>query len=484
VADLVVPLPDVDANVAGNSAKADRAGKQSPTTEEELIKLIVTTIQADSWKDLGGRGDIQYFPAGMALVIEQTPAVHQGIADLLAALRRINDLQVMLEIRLINISETCLERVGVDFESNLPRAEGALERKMEPAGADKRNNEPVNFQNPGVAFLDERQVFTLLEAAQGDCRTNVMQTPRLTLGNGQVGNVDTMATNHALSNFTAVRKGDLVLIQPANEPFKTGFRLSARPVVSADRRFVRLDLKFTQADVKLPIPVVPVQVPIRVQGDQTDRPAVAQLFLERPQLDTITTQCRLSVPDGKTVVLRGPTKLVESRTEVGPPVLSSIPYVNRLFRTTCFGRGAETLLVMVTPRIMPASEAEEKVVAVPPSLPAQLLPECKPSRGPTCIGTGVAQAGCPVAALANQPALSGPISARPGPPEPLNIRPRPVIAPQKAATDASVVEIQSHLIVELLQAYDQACAAGRADHAERLARAALALDPSCFHKGR
>jgi hypothetical protein len=39
-------------------------------------------------------------------------------------------------------------------------------------------------------------------------------------------------------------------------------------------------------------------------------------------------------------------------------------------------------------------------------------------------------------------------------------------------------------LAELLSAYDAACAAGRADEADRLARAALSLDPTCFRNRR
>ena len=48
----------------------------------------------------------------------------------------------------------------------------------------------------------------------------------------------------------------------------------------------------------------------------------------------------------------GPKRLTEARNEYGPPVLSKIPYVNRLFRNVGYGRCAEHVLVLVTPRII------------------------------------------------------------------------------------------------------------------------------------
>ena len=40
-------------------------------------------------------------------------------------------------------------------------------------------------------------------------------------------------------------------------------------------------------------------------------------------------------------------------------VLSKLPYVNRLFRNVGYGREAQSLLLMVTPRIIINSEEEE-----------------------------------------------------------------------------------------------------------------------------
>jgi general secretion pathway protein D len=60
----------------------------------------------------------------------------------------------------------------------------------------------------------------------------------------------------------------------------------------------------------------------------------------------------------------GLKRLSEGRNEFGPPILSKIPYLNRLFRNTGYGRSAESLLIMVTPRIIIQAEEEEKQTGV------------------------------------------------------------------------------------------------------------------------
>ena len=57
-------------------------GSKLTEDAETLYDLITTTIEPDSWDDVGGDGIIE--PAGGALVIRQTAAIHRQIAALLA----------------------------------------------------------------------------------------------------------------------------------------------------------------------------------------------------------------------------------------------------------------------------------------------------------------------------------------------------------------------------------------------------------------
>jgi hypothetical protein len=92
VADLVVPVGSGDNELAPFLCRKypDAAGRHVPgtTAEEALMRLIMQTIEPNSWSEVGGKGTIQYFPLGLALVINQTQDVQEQIADFLATLRR------------------------------------------------------------------------------------------------------------------------------------------------------------------------------------------------------------------------------------------------------------------------------------------------------------------------------------------------------------------------------------------------------------
>ncbi len=66
----------------------------------------------------------------------------------------------------------------------------------------------------------------------------------------------------------------------------------------------------------------------------------------------------VNVPDGGTVLLGGFKFLAEERTEYGPPILSKIPYLSRLFRNVGWSRDGSTLIYLVTARVIMIEEEE------------------------------------------------------------------------------------------------------------------------------
>jgi general secretion pathway protein D len=412
VADLVIPIG---------------AGKDVKTDEARLIKLIQDTVAPKSWASMGGKGTIDYFPLTMTLVINQAPDVQEQIADMLAALRRLQDTQVSLEVRVVTVPDAFFERVGVDFNV---KCDGG-QRVVVPV-----TREPVPTPCDKGTFLTDKQLAQFLEAAQGDQRTNVMQAPKITAMSGQTAVVDTTTKQTFVTGLDASRREGQLTIIPKTEEIATGLRMSARPVVSADRRHVQVELKVEQAN--LASTVVPL-FPVTWQSGTADEPGKPVQFTQYIQQPVVNKQCvegKVTIPDGGTVLLGGLKKVIESRNEYGPPVLSKIPYANRLFTNIGYGRETQNLYVLVTPRVIVTEEEECR----PPA-----CSRCK--EAPAC-------AACPRTAPAEESEPCVPVCG------------------------------QGKALVELLKAYDEACAAGHKDEAAKLAQAALILDPTCFAKGR
>ena len=86
---------------------------------DSIIDLIIATIQPTTWDEVGGTGSIQPFETNLSLVVSQTQDAHEEIVDLLKQLRRLQDLQVTIEVRFITLNDNFFERIGVDFDFDI-----------------------------------------------------------------------------------------------------------------------------------------------------------------------------------------------------------------------------------------------------------------------------------------------------------------------------------------------------------------------------
>ena len=386
------------------------ATRKAQTLERDLIRTLTNSISPKSWSEMGGSGTIEFNPLTLALVINQTPDIQEQILELLTALRRLQDQTVSVEVRMITVSEDFFERIGVNFAlniltdkatrrfeptllngtfvsdpnrfiNNLPNLTGLISG-VTPAGTLTPSLDiPITQQsfyqtfptfgnytggglNVGLAFLSDIQVFLFLEALQGNTRANVMQAPKITCANGQSSFVQVSESQNFLTSVTVTGlPGGQFAFVPTIQNFGTNsVSLSVTPLITDDRRFVRMSIQPNlQSLLPGPIPVIPVTVPIftNLTNDlNVSQPVVFTQFVQTPRTASITVQTEVRIPDGGTVVMGGLKRLAEARTEFGPPVLSKLPYINRLFKNVGYGRETESLLIMVTARIIVLSEEE------------------------------------------------------------------------------------------------------------------------------
>jgi type II secretory pathway component GspD/PulD (secretin) len=492
VADLVIPVDREPKRILAGPARAEQVKtKKGPTTpvptrEELLIKLIEDTIQPRSWSDHGGCGTIDYFPLTMSLVIDQTPDVQEQIADLLAALRRLQDQEVSLEVRFLSVPESLFcERIGMDFNNTGADGPKAITSRACPGELTPKEGEPK--------VLEDAQVVRLLEAIQEDARSNVMQAPKLTLFNGQRS---TLCVGDDQSFVTGVEvrvKDGTATVTPKQETISSGIELSVRPVISADRRFVRIDLQALLTDIDTSVPLLPVSVPVvGKSGAEEAMPVTFTQYLQQPRVHKLSVEKTFAVPDGRTMVVDGGTRTRELRTEYGPPILSKIPYVSRLFRNVGYSRETERVLVLVTPRIISGEEEEQKKPASPQAAPAprkcpfvELMKQFQ-----AAYKEGKYEEAEKWALMAQEldpdnavcaAALSLARSHRAAHAD------RPIgscTAEESAAAPCPATKCRQEEVAVLLAKYHEACAAGRLDKARLLAAKALALDPACFSKPR
>jgi general secretion pathway protein D len=378
---------------------------------DTLMNLIQQTIDPESWLQAGGNNTINQYPATLSIVVSAPQTTHERITDLLESLRRLQDLQVTIEVKFITLSDNFFERIGVDFDVKIddnvrrlpnddqgPSTTVGLSTGLLASTPSFTTDLDVTLNNGsftsavpafgnfdaasgtslGVAILSDLELFFFMNAAQGDTRSNVLQAPRVTMFDGQTASInDTVQTPFVTSLIPVV--GDFAVAQqPVIVILNEGTVLNVQAVVSPDKRFVRVTLNptFSRIDRVATFQFegsrttrntttrggTNVLDPDGIVNDADDEQLVTQsgTTVQQPSFATTSVSTTVSVPDGGTILLGGIKRMREGRIERGVPVLSKIPYVNRLFKNTAIGRETNTLMMTVTPHIIIQEEEEER----------------------------------------------------------------------------------------------------------------------------
>lgn len=382
---------------------------------DSLIQLIQSTVQPTTWKANGGQGDVAPFETNLTLVVSNTQEVHEQLADLLQQLRRLQDLQVTIEVRFITLADNFFERIGVDFDFsidsnvtqanlnnngglsqvvgldassatsttgpvlsptlNIPFTQGGFTEGTVPAFPGIGFN-PASAGTFGFAILSDIEAFFLIQAAQGDSRSNILQAPKVTLFNGQSAFISDTSQRPFVTSIIPVVGDFAAAQQPVIVVLSEGTSLTVQAVVSNDRRFVRLtvvpffsqigdveEFTFTGSKTSTSKDTSASNGNDDSKAASKDTTTITEgTTVQLPTFAFTTVTTTVSVPDGGTVLLGGIKRMSEGRNERGIPILSKLPYINRLFKNVGIGRTTNSLMMMVTPRIIIQEEEEDRLL--------------------------------------------------------------------------------------------------------------------------
>ncbi len=193
--------------------------------------------------------------------------------------------------------------------------------------------------------------------------------------NGQTATVQDTTQEPFVTSVIPVVGDFAAAQQPVIVVLSQGTSLTVQAVVSNDRRFVRLTVVpfFSQIGDVNTFTFTGSSSSTKKSSDSKsgsdssatsseDDASSTATTVQLPTFSFVTVTTTVSVPDGGTVLLGGIKRLSEGRNERGVPVLSKLPYVNRLFRNVGIGRTTSSLMMMVTPRIIIQEEEEENLL--------------------------------------------------------------------------------------------------------------------------
>jgi type II secretory pathway component GspD/PulD (secretin) len=356
-----------------------------------LMQLILNTIQPASWFENGGEGTITIYER-KKLIIYQTREIHNQIEEMLNKLRKSLGHQVAIEARFLVVGENFLEDVGLDVDIfwpvggrvglleftqdtstfTLPSDTGVSGSWGPTVNPPTGTGTPINAMTASGGFgnliLNQLQVNMLLRATQAHRDSKSLIAPKVTVLNGEMASfrvqrirrypydieIDIETIGEALG--TNIVPGYMWTIDTEEGYIVTGTILNISPTITPDKRNVLLNIVTEMRDFlgwqdyEIALPVIGAT-------------AGGSYTVQYPDTEISRVETRVSVPDRATLLLGGQRITADVEREAGVPVLSKVPFLGRLFNNRSKVKDSLILLILVKPTIILREEAESKAIA-------------------------------------------------------------------------------------------------------------------------
>jgi type II secretory pathway component GspD/PulD (secretin) len=362
---LDFPADDINLEASGkggfNLPVEEGNEPKKPIEGDKIKDLITNNIDKEIWGNNGCGVD---FKEPGTLVVKAPVTTHNKVRKLLADLRNTGGMQVSIETRFITVADNFLQDVGVDlrglgddslgtgvagkgtkatFDDVLfgnPSTPGGIGTGTSAGvfynfihGAQDLRARVENLYDtalgkPGVllpsggtsvqaTYLDDTQVEAILRAVEKSERSTQVIAPRVTAYNAQRANVQVLNQVSYIGDYDVEiaqlsQIGDPIVMQ-----LRDGIILDIRPVISADRRFITMELRPTVALLQRPI-----------QTFQTTLSNGPPVSIQLPEIRVQRVRTTVTVPDGGTLLLGGLRFYEEQRLDSSVPFLSDIPILS------------------------------------------------------------------------------------------------------------------------------------------------------------
>ena len=335
----------------------------------DLIELIVTTVETSSWSyrtsiigaTAGGQRRINIPGQGEGsvvarmgqpgdLVVVNSKYVHGQIANLLASLRSSQNLQVNIEARFITVSDEFMEDIGSNFtkffsdDSSITTGAEGIE----------------NGLNLNYSILNDSMLIGFLRAVQESKGSELLTSPRITLSNTQRGNIAVIKTTNYVQS-TSVSEG---LVTPVIGTIPEGTTFDVRPIVSADRKYVYLEVTPSIFDIVAlkEFTFSGLNSDANIGGGGTGITNIPpQQTIQLPELNVSQVSVTVCVPDRGTLIIGGLGSITKENLATGIPLLSKIPFIKRLFSREQKNNMKSNLIILLKPTVLIREEQEANI---------------------------------------------------------------------------------------------------------------------------
>ena len=393
------PADEINLDPSGEAVFEEDVPEPVAAFELDAIgDLITNNVDRTVWEE---DGTVSPLEPG-TLVIKAPADTHAKVQALLDGLRGAGGLQVSIETRFITVEDNFLREVGVDLrglgdntggvgvagKGGVPGVGGITVPSTfddlffgsagTPGGIGTSNDTGLfynlnsdgdiraRFENlfdsalgkPGVltslggfsfqgTMIDDTQLEVILRAVEKSDRQTVVVAPRLTAYNGQRANVTVLNQLSYIADFDVEIAQLSQIGDPIVQTLRDGVMLDLRPTVTADRRFITMELRPTVALLQRPIATFSTTL-------ANGPPVTIQL----PELRVQRIRTTVTMPDGGTLMLGGLKFFEERRLNSGVPWLSKIPLATFFFSRRGTYLEKRNLLVLIRAHILRPEENE------------------------------------------------------------------------------------------------------------------------------
>ena len=345
----------------------------------DLIELIVTTVEPSSWSRstrvigasaAGGQRSINIPGQGEGsivarmgqpgdLVVVNNKYVHKQIEDLLASLRSSQNLQVSIEARIISVTDKFFEDIG----SNI--TEFFSEKVSIDTGAKKGISDLVSGEGLQLSYFifNDSMLKGFLRAVQESKDSEILTSPRITLSNTQRGNIAVVKTINYIQS-TSVSEG---VVTPVIGTVPEGTTFDVRPIVSADRKYVYLEVTPSVFEVEeiTPFTFSRLTTDATVGGTSQGTTVVPpEQTVQLPTVNVSQVSVTVCVPDKGTLMIGGLGSINKENLTTGIPILSKIPVLKRLFSRDQKNNKKSNLVILLKPTIIIKEELEANFLSL------------------------------------------------------------------------------------------------------------------------
>lgn len=265
-------------------------GSAVHATDAEAIEQLVAIVL----ENISSLSAAQVTATDGRLAVAAAEPIQEQVQDLLDELH-VDDPRVMLEMRYLLLDERTL---------------GSLRQGVLDAARPVEMSGPADASTAREAYIvNDRQVDQIIGASQASDASAGVSAPRMTLFNGQDGQLQ-MMTEHAYIRDYEMADGEA---EPVVDVFELGIFVHSGGRVTDDRRYV--DFAFR---TRLTTATGPVERREHPAGTP-DEP----LFTEHPAIDQVELLGRATVPDVGTLLVIG--DVVEGTLELDSAIADDDP---------------------------------------------------------------------------------------------------------------------------------------------------------------